>query len=133
MKESNFDISTVKGRILTFIGHLGIPVSAFEKECGMANATIANMRKSLSQSKVNDIALKYPQLNIDWVLMGRGEMLNNNAADMPHAGENEIEDLRRKLRYRDERISALLETVDAQKTTIKALSEQISMLKESRA
>lgn len=72
------DETTVKGRLLKYIHHLGIPVSAFEKQCGMSNATIANMRKSLAQDKVENIARNYPDLNITWLMTGEGEMLNVN-------------------------------------------------------
>ncbi len=72
----DFDVSTVRGRLLMFIHHLGIPVSAFERQCGMSNATIANMRKSLAQDKVENIAKNYPSLNITWLMTGEGEMLN---------------------------------------------------------
>lgn len=73
-----FDESTVRGRLQKFIYHLGIPVSAFERQCGMSNATVANMRKSLAQDKVENIARNYPQLNVAWLMTGEGEMLNVN-------------------------------------------------------
>lgn len=83
MSAKTFDETTVRGRLLKYIHYLGVPVSAFEKSCGMSNATIANMRKSLSQDKVSTIAQNYPELNITWLMTGQGEMLE---------GENERED-----------------------------------------
>lgn len=73
-----FDEKTVRGRLQKFIYHLGIPVSAFERQCGMSNATVANMRKSLAQDKVEIIARNYPQLNVAWLMTGEGDMLNVN-------------------------------------------------------
>ena len=66
---------TVKNRILTFIKHLEIPISTFEHECGMSNATIQNIRSSIAPDKLKRIAEKYPQLNIEWLMVGRGRML----------------------------------------------------------
>lgn len=73
-----FDETTVRGRLQRYIHHLGIPVSAFERQCGMSNATVANMRKSLAQDKVENISRNYPELNIAWLMTGEGEMLNTN-------------------------------------------------------
>lgn len=75
------DETTVKGRLLKYIHYLGVPASAFEKQCGMSNATIANMRKSLAQDKVENIARNYPGLNIAWLMTGEGEMLNENPSE----------------------------------------------------
>lgn len=76
MSAKSFDETTVRGRLLKYIHYLGVPVSSFEKNCGMSNATIANMRKSLSQDKVSIIAQNYPELNITWLMTGQGGMLN---------------------------------------------------------
>lgn len=66
---------TIKDRILTFIKHIEIPISTFERECGMSNATIQNMRSSIAPDKLKRIAEKYPQLNIEWLMIGKGRML----------------------------------------------------------
>ena len=70
-----FDETTVQGRLMSFIRSMNMPVSAFERQCGMSNATISNMRKSLSQDKVENMAREFPQLNVSWVLTGKGKML----------------------------------------------------------
>ena len=73
--------SAVKGRLLTFINYLNISVLSFERSCGMPNATIQNMRVSIAPDKLEAIANAYPQLNIEWLMVGRGEMLNAQKTD----------------------------------------------------
>ena len=78
---NNLEQNTIKVRLLTFIDSLKMPVSAFEKECGMSNATIQNIRSSIAPDKLQNIAEKFPQLNIEWLMVGRGDMLKTDKGD----------------------------------------------------
>lgn len=68
----------MKERLIEFIGTLKIPVSQFEKKCGLSNGYVKNLRSTLGAKKMNDILNQYPQLNKVWLLTGEGEMLNQN-------------------------------------------------------
>lgn len=68
---------TVKGRLILFIRHLNIGQSKFEKQCGLANGYINNIRKSITTEKLQQIALTYPELNKSWLMTGEGEMLKD--------------------------------------------------------
>jgi hypothetical protein len=46
-----------------------------EKAIGVSNAYVTSIRKSIDKDKIQSIALKFPDLNIDWLLYGKGEML----------------------------------------------------------
>lgn len=65
----------MKERLLEFIGYKGMPVSQFEKLCGMSNAYIKNMSKGIGVEKLECILNKFPELNKQWLLYGEGEML----------------------------------------------------------
>lgn len=52
-----------------------ISINKFEKELGLSNGYVRNMRKSIQPDKVKSIALKFPELNTGWLLTGEGEML----------------------------------------------------------
>ena len=68
-------METVKDRLIQFIEYKGLNPHAFEKRCGLATSYIANMRNSLQPDKMMRIANNFPDLNFDWLLLGRGEML----------------------------------------------------------
>ena len=68
--------SRVKNRLISFIGYLGLSNSKFEKECGLSNGYIRNFKGNLGGQKLEDILIRFPQLNKDWLLYGEGEMLN---------------------------------------------------------
>lgn len=69
------DNQTIKERLISFISYLGIGQGKFEKNCGLANAYVANIRKSITPEKLQQIAQYYPELNTGWLMTGEGEML----------------------------------------------------------
>lgn len=71
--------SNVKQRLIEFINKQGCNIHSFEVELGFSNGYIRNMRKSMQPDKIEKIALKYPQLNIAWLLTGEGEMLKDTS------------------------------------------------------
>lgn len=66
---------STKERILLFIEHVNISQGAFEKECGISNGYINNIRESIGPKILDKITAKYPELNKIWLLHGEGEML----------------------------------------------------------
>ena len=68
----------MKERLVEFIEFLKIPVSQFEKKCGLSNGYVNKIRNNLGSKKLSDILTQFPQLNKVWLLTGEGEMLNQN-------------------------------------------------------
>ena len=71
-------MESVKERLITFIGSLGIGQAKFEKQCGLANGYVNNIRRSVTPEKLQKIAQEYPELNTSWLLTGEGEMLKTS-------------------------------------------------------
>ena len=65
----------VKERIIEYLDFKGISKSEFGREIGVSSAYISSMRKSFQPDKIQSIAAKYPDLNLDWLLTGKGSML----------------------------------------------------------
>lgn len=83
-------------RILKFIEYLGISVSEFERNCNLSNGAVSKMGDNTRRSTVNKIYNVYPQLNTDWLLTGKGSMLNDSKAELEQqntANENVIDTL----------------------------------------
>lgn len=69
-------MNTLQDRLKQFITSLDISVLAFENECGMAQGTVNKMTDKSRQRTLEKIRKHYPQLNMEWLQTGVGEMLN---------------------------------------------------------
>jgi transcriptional regulator with XRE-family HTH domain len=69
---------TVKERLIEYLKSKKISKSDFGKAIGVSNAYVTSIRKSIDKDKLRSIASKYPDLNINWLLYGEGEMLRNS-------------------------------------------------------
>ncbi len=79
----------VKERLKKFISYLGIGQAKFERECGLANGYVNNIRQSITPEKLQKIALRYPELNKGWLMTGDGEMISSNKQSI--TGDNNIQ------------------------------------------
>lgn len=80
-------METLKDRIKRFIIEQGVTVQSFEGRCGLSNGAVAKMGDNTRRSTLTRIKSVYPNLNIDWLLTGVGEML------APTAGESDIDEM----------------------------------------
>lgn len=78
----------VKKRLILFIQHLGVSQGKFEREVGLANGYVNNIRVSITPEKLKMIALRYPELNKGWLMTGEGEMLTSSKTTTQIAGEH---------------------------------------------
>ena len=72
-----------KKRLLEFIeGHLCISIRAFERQCGLTNGTVGTIGgKGPGAEIVQKIAYTYPELNLNWLFVGSGNMLLSGKSD----------------------------------------------------
>lgn len=68
-------MNTLQDRLKQFITSLDLSVLAFENECGMAQGTVNKMTNKSRQRTLEKIRKHYPQLNMEWLQTGMGEML----------------------------------------------------------
>lgn len=95
---------TVRERLILFVKSQKISNSEFCRTIGVSNAFISSMRKSLQPDKIESIALNYPELNIDWLLTGEGQMLKSESSINPNKTAMESKTLIDELK---DRISSL--------------------------
>lgn len=67
---------TIKERICKFIDYKKMNVTRFQQSIGVSGSYIANMTKGIGVDVQRRIIDAYPELNIDWILTGEGNMLN---------------------------------------------------------
>lgn len=75
--------STVKERLELFLKLKKISKTEFGKRIGVSASYVTGIRKSLAQEKISSIAREWPDLNIEWLLTGEGEMLKSQSTKSP--------------------------------------------------
>lgn len=77
----------VTHRLKAFIAYCGVSVAAFEtvvESSGSIQAAIQNNRSGFQTKLIEKISNKYPNLNLNWLIAGRGAMLmDGQIAAMP--------------------------------------------------
>lgn len=66
---------SVKQRLLSYIKSKDMSIRAFEKSIPISNGYVNNITQSISETKLKNITLRYPDLNPVWLIFGQGEML----------------------------------------------------------
>jgi len=64
----------MKERILQFIEYKRLSKNKFYKETGLSNG-ILDKQGGISSDSLEKIYYVYPEINLDWLLTGKGEML----------------------------------------------------------
>lgn len=68
----------IKERFAEFIKYKGLSRRKFQEKIGVSNSYIQNISNSIGKDVLNRISIQYPELNTDWLLTGKGEMLRKN-------------------------------------------------------
>lgn len=66
----------MKQRIKEYLKYKGVKIIEFSAIIGVSNAYISSIKKSIQPDKLTRIQECYPDLNIEWLVTGRGNMLN---------------------------------------------------------
>ncbi|EFS29772.1 S24 family peptidase [Bacteroides ovatus] len=84
-------------RIKLFREYLGIGQTAFEVNIGVARGYFSNV-KTLGSDRILRIHTKYPELNIEWLVTGNGEMIKNAEREQKtiEISESAISETKRK-------------------------------------
>lgn len=66
----------MKQRIIEYLKAKGISKLDFANTIGVSHSYLTSMRKGMPTSKLALVQSNYPDLNIEWLVTGRGNMLN---------------------------------------------------------
>lgn len=64
----------LKDRLDLIIKELGLSGRQFEKECGLPPGSYSSISDGVGANKLKQILIKYPQISLDWIIMGDGDM-----------------------------------------------------------
>ena len=81
-------MNSVQERLNQFIVYLGLSISQFEQSIGVGNGFVSNTNERMRNSSKNLISSRYPELNMEWLIKGRGEMLRTNHYTINSSGDN---------------------------------------------
>ena len=71
----------MKERVLHFIEYTGLNKASFEKMVGLSNGAVDKMGANTRHSTVDKISKTFPEINRDWLMTGKGNMLNEGASN----------------------------------------------------
>lgn len=69
----------MKERLIEFLAYLKIGQKKFEQACGLSNGFVNNLGYNITLRSLNKIQDAYPELNINWLKTGDGEMINSDS------------------------------------------------------
>lgn len=72
--------NSVKERLILFIKEADLSVSKFERMCHLSNGYVNSIVNSISEKKIKCISEVFPNLNINWLLTGEGDMIQGQSA-----------------------------------------------------
>lgn len=79
----------IKDRIKQIIEVLGVKTASFEKAIGVANSYLRNV-KNVSAETCKSIVEVYPQISLDWLITGNGEMFCQEAPAQPSISVHDV-------------------------------------------
>lgn len=68
----------IKGRLKQIRDYAGMGQTNFEKHTGISIGYFNKLKGSIGSDTILKIVDKYPEINIDWLITGKGEMLKDN-------------------------------------------------------
>lgn len=79
----------IKDRIKQIIEVLGVKTASFEKAIGVANSYLRNV-KNVSAETCKSIVEVYPQISLDWLITGNGEMFCQETPAQPSISVHDV-------------------------------------------
>jgi hypothetical protein len=73
----------MRDRLRTYIHHKGITIYSFCKQAGLARNFLQWETAGISAKSMQKIGQAYPDLNLQWVATGEGEMLKGDEDKIP--------------------------------------------------
>lgn len=65
----------VKGNLKTFLDYKDVKKATFETLCGLSNGFVDKVGLTIREDNLNKISAAFPDLNIDWLVHGKGDMV----------------------------------------------------------
>ncbi len=67
--------NTPRERLTAYLDHKKISKSEFGRRIGVSNAFVTSIKKAISPEKLQRIREEFPDLSLDWLQFGTGDMI----------------------------------------------------------
>lgn len=71
--------TTINQRLAEIAKNYKLSIRAFEKAIGVSNGFVKNASKGIGADKMQSILHRFPDINEEWLLTGKGEMLRSQS------------------------------------------------------
>lgn len=123
-----------KERLIEYLNHKKVSKSAFCTSIGVSHAYITSMRKSIQPDKLEKISEYYPDLNINWLMTGEGEMIKSEKQEITLKSESSVFDsLRDTIENLKEMVRSQNEIIRCQNEFMKELREEMDRMRKNDA
>ena len=124
-------------RLKQFLSAENITQAQFADNINVVRASVSHVlsgRNNPSYEFIRSIMVKYPNLNIEWLMFGKGKMYRDNSVDQQSAPAPHHTEAETDLLFTDEDLEEdIIEEVNTQVTNeIKALSESVKTIVKQR-
>lgn len=125
-KKYNYLKMSVKKRLREFLISEKMTVRAFEQSIDAANSYVNSISNSIGLKKLEKIVEVYPNLSLDWLLIGTGEMYREKSnVEYLKKPDNSNEFVANEPGYSYQNLK---DTIEALKQTISTQQKMIEML-----
>ena len=123
---------TLKDRIKIYCTRKNIPISGFERKSGLSNGYFNQDSKRPSSKKIDNISTAFPDLNIDWLLTGEGEMLTTDPIPQSESKPKQLEfDFNRWMENEEKKTASLQKLITTNSQLSSTNRELVEMLNEA--
>jgi transcriptional regulator with XRE-family HTH domain len=117
-------MQTVKDRLIEFLEYKDLSQAKFAGKIGVSKGYVNNMTENPTQETITSIKNKFPELNTEWLLTGKGEMLRNNINEVNGNGNTSVAGNGNQITTAN--IAEMLELQKGYQKMIKTSQEQLS-------
>lgn len=120
----------IKERLMQFVGYKNISVQAFESNVNLSNGAVSKMGEGTRRSTIDKISNVYPELNINWLLTGEGEMIKpiQSVGDISHSNVSGVNVSGQDIHINPNAYDTLLKIVESNQKATEKFQEQIDRL-----
>ena len=120
----------IKDRFAEFIAYKGLSKRKFQESIGVSNSYIQNISNGISADVLHRISNIYSELNTDWLLTGKGEMLKpiQTIGDISNSNVAGVNVNGTEIHINPDAYNTLLKIVEANQKATEKFQEQIDRL-----
>lgn len=136
MQEKKQIISPIKQRILHFAATLGISKRDFYTKIGVSRGTLES-KTGITEDVITKFFATYPEVNIEWLMTGRGDMQKTNRTSKSLIASNEVvptsKDNKKERAKQENSTDILLSIIQEKDAIIREQAEEIGRIRERMA